>query len=148
MPLKKQAQRKEGQWTLAQLPAKSSSFITLKLGRSAYQRLLRKANPATLRWIKSNTLLWTQAQTITQQYLKEKTTEPANGKVALSHAKSPNNWNGGGQVLRLPPVTISAASHAEPADDGDEQNDANNKVGTTPFCFISSVWRMARSQLS
>lgn len=134
MPPKKQAQKKKGQWTLEQSPARSSSFITLKLSRSAYQRLLRITNPATLSWIKGNTLLWTQARTISQQYLKEQTTEPANGEDALSHAKSPNN--SGGHVLRVLPATISAASHAEPADDGDEQTDAKNKVSTMPFALF------------
>lgn len=135
MPPKKQAQMKRSHWVLEQSLTTSSTFITLKLGRSAYERLLRRANPETLKWIKTNTLLWTQARTIAQRYLKDESTKPANVADVSSRA---TNDDGGrlGRVLRVSTTTLSAASHAEPADDGDKQNDGNNEVSTVSSAFL------------
>jgi len=135
MPPKKQAQMKRDHWILGQPPTTSSSFITLKLGRSAYERLLRRANPETLKWIRTNTLLWTQARTIAQRYLKDESTKPANVADILSRATN-DDAGRSGRVLRVPPVTLSAASHAEPADDGDKQTDGNNEVSTVSSAFL------------
>ncbi|KAK5941363.1 hypothetical protein PMZ80_006641 [Knufia obscura] len=123
---KKQAPKRKGQWEVQESLAKSSTFITLKLGKSACERFLSTRDPATLRWIKKNTVLVTQRHIIEQQYLDDEPEEPANVEDALSHGDSPD-------VVHVPPVPpalpqISAASHGETTDDSDRRRGANNKV--------------------
>lgn len=139
MAPKKQAQEKKGQWKVQESLASSSSFITLKLGRNACERLLGTGNPTTVKWIRDNTLLFTQARTIEQRYLQRET---------LSHEESPKGY--GARVTRVPPAAsqASAASQAESIDVGEYEPDANNEVSAISVASFLVSGALARLQLS
>ena len=133
MPPKKQLYSYEnGEVVVDETLAESSSFITLNLGRSACDRLLSTTNHATLRWIKLNTLLFTQADIIEQQYLQAERFEVTN---AVPHGVAPEE-----KLLRLPGDTLSAASQAEPDNDTDQQSGTNNEVSTISFASFLVGW--------
>lgn len=65
---KQAAPRRKGKKETIQVSESLNCFITLRLGKEAFERLLENSRPDFLRWTARNALLATQAQKIRDQY--------------------------------------------------------------------------------
>ena len=128
---------RKGQWLMRQSLPKSSTFITLKAGKSAHERFLRTASPATLGWIKSRTVHYAQA-IIVQQYLSSELSGRAVVEKASAEGEEHKKHV---PVVPEAPRQTSAASYGDRIDDDDQEREKKNKVSGIPFkLFVALRW--------
>lgn len=121
----------------------SSSFITLSVGRSACERFLKGADTETLKWVRMNANLATQASTIDEQYLRGKQ-DGSPPLVTRSHEVVDE------PETRLPEPATSASLWSEPNTGSHEHSAQDNEVSLSPIflCWVGGGKRKAGSRRS